>query len=109
MRKANVLFKNEEAGVLTQYDDGSFSFRYHNEWLNNNSKPSISLTLPKSEKEFRSEYLFPFFYNMLPEGSNKLVVCRLNRIDEDDYFGLLMTTAKNDSIGAVRVIKIENK
>jgi serine/threonine-protein kinase HipA len=46
---------------------------------------------------------------MLPEGSNKQVVCKLNRIDSEDYFGLLMTTAKNDSIGAVRIIKLENE
>ena len=108
MRKAKVLFKNEEAGILTQHDDGSFSFRYQDDWVANNSKQSISLTLPKTEKEFHSRYLFPFFYSMLPEGSNKQVVCKLNRIDPEDNFGLLMTTAKNDSIGAVRIIKIEN-
>ncbi|TVP43340.1 MAG: phosphatidylinositol kinase [Mongoliibacter sp.] len=107
MRKAKVLFKNEEAGILTQHDDGSFSFHYHEAWLANTSKQSISLTLPKSEKVFHSKFLFPFFYNMLPEGSNKQVVCRLNRIDRKDHFGLLMFTAKNDSIGAVTVRKIE--
>lgn len=109
MRKANVLFKNEEAGILTQHDDSSFSFCYYDDWVSNYSKQSISLTLPKTEKEFHAKYLFPFFYNMLPEGSNKQVVCTLNRIDGDDYFGLLMTTAKNDSIGAVRIIKIDNE
>lgn len=109
MRSARILFKNENAGILTQSDDGSFIFRYHDEWLANPNKPSISLTLPKTEKEFQSQYLFPFFYNMLPEGSNKQVVCKLNRIEPDDYFGLLMTTAKNDSIGAVTVTKIENE
>ena len=108
MRKAKVFFKNEEAGILTQYDDGSFSFRYHEDWVANNDKQNISLTLPKTEREFHSKYLFPFFYNMLPEGSNKQVVCKLNRIDSDDYFGLLMTTAKNDSIGAVTVRRIDN-
>lgn len=106
MRSAKVLFKNEEAGILKQQDDGSFSFQYHDSWINS-SKPDLSLTLPKNQKEFQSKYLFPFFFNMLPEGSNKQVVCRLNRIDPDDFFGLLMTTAKNDSIGAVRVIKVE--
>jgi serine/threonine-protein kinase HipA len=109
MRTATIQFKNEAAGILTQNDDGSFIFRYHNEWLTNPNKPSISLTLPKTEKEFQSEYLFPFFYNMLPEGSNKQVVCKLNRIEPDYYFGLLMTTEKNDSIGAVTVTKIENE
>lgn len=106
MREAKILFKDEEAGILTQHDDGSFSFRYHDAWMAAN-KPSISLTLPKTEQEFHSKFLFPFFYNMLPEGSNKQVACKLNRIDQEDYFGLLMTTAQNDSIGAVRVVKIE--
>ena len=46
---------------------------------------------------------------MLPEGSNKQVVCKLMRIDPDDYFGLLLTTAQNDTIGAVTVIKIEQQ
>ena len=107
MRKAEILFKEEAAGVLTQNDDGSFIFRYHASWLADSNKMSISLTLPKTQQEYHSKYLFPFFYNMLPEGSNKQVVCKHMRIDSDDYFGLLMTTAKTDIIGAIRVIKIE--
>jgi len=107
MRKAEILFKEEAAGVLTQNDDGSFIFRYHDSWLADSNKMGISLTLPKTQQEYHSKYLFPFFYNMLPEGSNKQVVCKHMRIDSDDYFGLLMTTAKTDIIGAIRVIKIE--
>lgn len=106
MRQAKVLFRNEEAGILTQHDDGSFTFRYHDAWAESNTPP-ISLTFPKTYREFHAEYLFPFFYNMLPEGSNKQVVCKHHRIDTDDYFGLLMVTAATDSIGAVRVIKSE--
>jgi serine/threonine-protein kinase HipA len=109
MRKAKVLFKNEEAGILTQQDDGTFSFYYNDSWITDQTKPSISLTLAKTEREFHSNFLFPFFYNMLPEGSNKQIVCRLNRIDREDHFGLLMITAKNDSIGAVRIVKMENE
>lgn len=107
MRSAKIVYKDEQAGVLIQHDDGSFTFRYNDNWMMDSGKPSISLTLPKTQQEFNSEFLFPFFYNMLPEGSNKQVVCKYNRIDKDDYFGLLMTIAKNDSIGAVRVVKIE--
>jgi serine/threonine-protein kinase HipA len=107
MRQAQILYKDEKAGVLTQHDDGSFTFRYHDIWIADSEKPGISLTLPKIEQEYHSKFLFPFFYNMLPEGSNKQVVCKHNRIDRNDYFGLLITTAKSDSIGAVRVIKIE--
>jgi|ERR1035437_6794461 serine/threonine-protein kinase HipA len=107
MRKAKILFKNEEAGVLTQHDDGLFTFSYNDSWMADNNKPDISLTLPKIGQTFHSKFLFSFFYNMLPEGPNKQVVCKLNRIDQTDYFGLLMTTAKFDSIGAVLVVKIE--
>jgi HipA-like protein len=107
MRQAIILYKDEEAGILTQHDDGSFTFRYHDTWMFDSSKPGISLTLPKIEQEYHSKTLFPFFYNMLPEGSNKQVVCKHKRIDSNDYFGILVTTAKSDSIGAVSVIKIE--
>ncbi len=103
---AIILYKDEEVGVLTQHDDGSFLFKYNDNWLVNQNKPGISLTLPKTEKGFHSNYLFPFFYNMLPEGSNKQVACKLNRLDPKDDFGLLMTVAKYDSIGAVTVKKL---
>ena len=106
MRQAKILFKDEEAGILTQHDNGSFTFNYHDYWMQSN-KSAISLTLPKLKQVFHSKFLFPFFYNMLPEGSNKQLVCSLNKIDQTDYFGLLMTTANIDNIGAVMVIKIE--
>lgn len=108
MRKAKIFYKDEEAGVLIQHDDGTFTFQYHLSWMKNSNKPGICLTMPKNVQEYHSKFLFPFFFNMLPEGSNKQVVCKYSAIDPDDYFGLLMITAKNDPIGAVRVVKIEN-
>ena len=108
MRQAKVFYKDFEAGILTQHDDGSFTFCYHETWLTDSNKPSISLTLPKTKQEYNSASLFPFFFNMLPEGSNKQIICKYNRIDPDDYFGLLMTIAQNDTIGAVKVFKIDN-
>jgi len=107
MRKARILYKDEDAGILVQHEDGTFTFRYNDVWMSDSNKPGVSLTLPKTQQEYYSKYLFSFFYNMLPEGSNKQVVCKLMRIDPKDYFGLLMTTAKTDIIGAIRVIKIE--
>jgi len=108
MRKAHVLYKDAEAGLLIQLEDGSFTFKYHAAWLADTNKPSICLTLPKSKQEHQSKFLFPFFYSMLPEGSNKEVVCRHNRIDSDDDFGLLMISAKYDNIGAVTVVKYKD-
>jgi len=109
MRTAGILFRDEQAGTLTQHDDGSFSFQYKLFWLNDIGKPAISLTLPKRQHAYHSASLFPFFYNMLPEGSNKQVVCKLSRLDLNDYFGILMTVAKHDTIGAVTVHKIESE
>lgn len=107
MRAAKIFFKGQEAGVLSQQDDGTFTFQYNLAWVDDRSKPAISLTLPKTTKPYHSPYLFPFFFNMLPEGSNKQVVCQLNRLDKADYFGLLLTIAKTDTIGAVTVSKID--
>lgn len=107
MRAARILFKGQEAGVLTQHDDGTFTFQYNTSWVEDSSKPPISLTLPKIGSPFHSRYLFPFFYNMLPEGSNKQVVCQFNHLDKTDNFGLLLTIAQTDTIGAVTVSKID--
>ncbi len=106
MRQATVLYKKEPAGLLTQLDDGSFVFKYDKQWFEDASKPAISLTLPKTQQEYRAPVLFPFFYNMLPEGANKQVVCFENRIDPNDPFGILLTTAAHDTIGAVQLKKL---
>jgi len=108
MRKAIVFYKREAAGELHQLDDGTFVFNYLDTWFNDVRKPAISLTLPKKQQEYKSAALFPFFFNMLPEGSNKQSVCFQNRIDEKDDFGLLLLIAVNDTIGAVTVEKMDN-
>ncbi len=105
MRSALLLYNNMEAGWLTQYNDGSFTLRYADEWVLDSSKPSLSVSLPKSQIEFHAKHLFPFFFNMIPEGINKLAICKKKNIDADDYFGLLLEVANYDTIGAVRVIK----
>lgn len=106
MRQAKVLYKNEEAGLLSQLDTGAFVFRYHDAWFNASDKPAISLTFPKNKQEYKAAYLFPFFYNMLPEGTNKQIACHALRIDKSDHFGLLLNLAAHDTIGAVRILKV---
>lgn len=106
MRAAKVLYKGLFAGVLTQNNDASFHFIYDQSWLTDDSKPAISLTMPKNEIEFTSRFLFPFFYHLLPEGTNKREVCRTFKIDKDDAFGILMQTSKDDTIGAITLQRI---
>lgn len=103
MRAAEVWYKGERAGELGQWDDGSYWFRYDDQWVNDSTKPGVSLTLPKHQKEFQSAELFPFFFNLIPEGVNKRLICTQKRIDSTDYFGILLEVAGGDTIGAVKV------
>ncbi|MDZ4682792.1 MAG: HipA N-terminal domain-containing protein [Saprospiraceae bacterium] len=97
------------AGMLTEENRQHYVFRYEDNYFNDVRKPAISLTLPKSQKEYASECLFPFFFNMLSEGVNRKLQSKQLRIDEEDNFGLLMATAQYDTIGAVTVKPIGAK
>jgi HipA-like protein len=103
MRKAAVYLRGEYTGELTEISRNEYIFKYDNDYFENVNKPAISLTLPKSQKEFRSAYLFPFFFNMLSEGNNRIVQSRMLGIDENDHFGILLATAQHDVAGAVTV------
>lgn len=59
MNKVQVFYKNILAGELEKTGDENFIFCYDEKYLNSNN-PSISLTLPKDEKKFASDSLFPF-------------------------------------------------
>lgn len=106
MRRLAIYVNNQLAGVLTEKELGrGYQFKYDDSYLNSDYNP-ISLTLPKRAEPFESEYLFPFFSNLLPEGSLRKVICRSSRTDEKDLFGMLMATEGTDMIGAINVKKI---
>jgi HipA-like protein len=107
MRKLAVYRNKEYAGMLIEENREEFIFRYDSTYYTNTAKPAVSLTLPKSQQEYRSPVLFPFFFNMLSEGVNRQLQSRLLKIDEDDHFGLLSVTAQYDTIGAITVKSIE--
>lgn len=91
---AGSIEKDENGHYLFQYDDGYFA---------NKQNPPVSLTLPKTQKEYRSEKMFPFFYGLLSEGINKDIQCRLYKIDENDDFTRLLLTTRHDTIGSITV------
>jgi HipA-like protein len=109
MRAMEIYRNGTLAGTLIEENRQHFVFRYNDNYFNDASKPAISLTLPKTQKEYSSEFLFPFFFNMLSEGVNRKLQSTLLRIDEEDNFGLLMATAQYDTIGAVTVNPIAAK
>jgi HipA-like protein len=109
MRALEIYRNRTLAGILTEVNRQHFVFTYDDIYFNDAAKPAISLTLPKTQKEYTSEFLFPFFSNMIAEGENKKTQSRLLKIDENDQFGFLMSTATVDTIGNVTVKKIEKK
>ena len=109
MRALEVYRNGIFAGILTGENRNRFVFRYDDAYYNDTSKTAISLALPKTQKEYISEYLFPFFFNMLSEGVNRALQCKQLKIDEEDNFGLLMATAQHDTIGAITVKPVAMK
>lgn len=109
MRAIEIYRNGALAGTLIEENPRHFIFRYENNYFNDSTKPSISLTLPKTQREYSSEFLFPFFFNMLSEGVNRKLQSTQLRIDQEDNFGLLMATAQSDTIGAVTVKSIVEK
>ena len=107
MKTANVYANGIFSGILTQYDDYSYAFRYDPQYVANPRYEAISLTLPKREEEYRSDVLFPFFFNLLSEGANKTMQSRMLKVDEKDYFALLLKTAHTDTIGAITIKEVK--
>jgi HipA-like protein len=105
-RFGKVFFNNILAGIIKQEGD-EYVFRYDENYFNNAETKAISLTLPKTNLEYRSNILFPFFFGLLAEGVNKQIQCRSLKIDENDHFGRLLKTANKETIGAIRVEESE--
>ena len=100
-----VFYNDRPAGLLTKTGK-TYRFAYHEAYLNDPGNRPVSFTLPLRKEVYESDTLFPAFINMLSEGSNKRIQCRMLRIDENDYFSLLLATTSNDSIGPITIKEI---
>jgi len=105
MSKALIQYKGKAAGILEETDEG-YEFRYDREYLADEAAKPVSLTLPLSEKPYKSSVLFPFFDGLIPEGWLLDVALRNTDISELDRFSLLLLCCK-DCIGAVSVIPLK--
>lgn len=106
MAKGAVYYNGNLAGELRKLAPDDYRFTYEDGYFNNPAMPAISLTLPKTQKEYMSPLLFSFFAGILAEGLNKEIQCRVLRIDENDDFTRLLKTAGEDTIGAITVKEI---
>lgn len=100
--KASVYNNNILAGTLEKTKEG-YVFTYTDEYYVDDTKPAISLSLPKKSQNYNSNYMFPFFSGLLAEGVNKQIQCRTLKIDEQDDFTRLIKTASTETIGAITI------
>lgn len=99
MRQCKIYVKDREAGVLQETDSRDYVFSY----LPDYQGEAVCIAMPVRKEPYKSDYLFPFFFNMLSEGDNRQIQSMLLHIDIDDDFGILLATAQYDTIGAVTV------
>lgn len=105
MRQAKIFYQDQEAGLLTENDEG-YEFVYLLDYLTSSDAHAISLTMPLQEAAFKSQVLFPFFDGLIPEGWLLDVALRNTDISILDRMSLLLLCCK-DCIGAVSVVPIE--
>lgn len=108
MRKAAIYYKDWLAGILTETDDGEYTFQYDEKYMLEHSKESITLTMPVSTKTYTEKRLFPFFEGLIPEGWLLDIASKNWKINHNDRMGLLLACCQN-CIGAVSVQPIPNE
>lgn len=105
MKTALIQYKGKDAGILKETDEG-YEFQYNEGYLSDTASKPVSLTLPLTDKPFKSSVLFPFFDGLIPEGWLLDVALRNTDISELDRFSLLLLCCKG-CIGAVSVIPLK--
>ena len=108
MRACIVYIKGQKAGILKETDNHQYIFTYNPIYVNEHKDIPVCLSMPVREQPYISDHLFPYFFNILSEGSNRRMQSMLLHIDEKDDFGILLATAQVDAIGAVTVKPIED-
>ena len=103
MRSARVFVNGIQAGRLVQERADSYLFTYEPYYVMEHPHEPVCLAMPVRTETYISPYLFPFFSNLLSEGSNRAFQTRLHHLDTDDDFSLLLEIAGYDTIGTVTV------
>lgn len=102
MRQARIYYDKVFCGLLTETNDGDFTFKYHEDYINQYPKQFITFTMPVSNTEYRDKRLFAFFEGLIPEGWLLDIASNSWKINRNDRMGLLLACCKN-CIGAVSV------
>ena len=108
MRQGKVYYKEHLAGVITETDEGEYTFQYDNTYVTEHPDGFITFTMPVRSRPYLEKRLFPFFEGLIPEGWLLDIASESWKINKNDRLGLLLACCQN-CIGAVSVERIEEK
>jgi serine/threonine-protein kinase HipA len=104
---ADVYLWDTKAALLEKNDTG-YRLSYYEDYLSLPDVQPLSLTLPLTDKPYESEFLFPFFLGLIPEGWLLDITSRTLKIDPENVFDILLATC-GDCIGAVKIIPVDEE
>lgn len=97
-RSAEILFKDQPAGILEETAGGGARFAYNKDW-----RTEIACSLPIARREHEwPQGVHPFFQHLAPEGWLRQQQAHVAHVQEQDDFGLLLRFG-GDCIGAVSI------
>lgn len=102
MRQAQILYKDLLAGILTETNEGEYTFAYNQDYIQRSPGQFITFTMPVREEIYKDKRLFPFFEGLIPEGWLLNIASASWKINPNDRMGLLLACCGN-CIGAVSV------
>ena len=107
MKKGKVFVNDVFAGYITQ-DESGYSFYYVEEYLSGEELLPVSLTLPLTDKVYKSDVLFPFFDGLIPEGYLLNVAIKHFGVDRNNRMDLLLKVCK-DVAGNVSIEDVSDE
>jgi serine/threonine-protein kinase HipA len=108
MRKAQIYYKDILAGLLTETNEGEYTFQYEKDYVSKYPKQFITFTMPVIEPKYSDKRLFPFFEGLIPEGWLLDIAAQNWKINKNDRMGLLLACCQ-DCVGAVSVKPIKEE
>lgn len=102
MRKAEIFYADALAGILTETDDGDYTFVYDKRYIAKYPNQFITFSMPVTNDVYKEKRLFPFFDGLIPEGWLLDIALKSWKVNQNDRMGLLLVCCR-DCIGAVSV------
>lgn len=108
MRRGEIYYGDMLAGILTETNDGEYTFTYEEAYIEKYPRQFLTFSMPVKKTIYRDKRLFPFFDGLIPEGWLLDIASKSWKINPNDRMGLLLACCQN-CIGAVSVKPISEK